>query len=51
MKNRCQDSKIIAFNWLEGGCGRAELFGIGPDRVINIRGASAMTGRARKTAT
>jgi putative hydrolase len=38
-------------DWLEGGCRRAEQFGIGPDRVINTRGASAMTGRARKTAT
>jgi putative hydrolase len=24
-------------DWLEGGCSRAELFGIGPDRVINTR--------------
>jgi putative hydrolase len=34
-------------DWLDGGCDRAERFGIGPDRVINTRGASAMTGRAR----
>jgi putative hydrolase len=33
-------------DWLDGGCARAEQFGIGPDRVINTRGASAMTGRA-----
>ena len=32
-------------DWLEGGCGRAELSGIGPDRVINTRGASIMTRR------
>jgi putative hydrolase len=32
-------------DWLDGGCARAERFGIGPDRVINTRGASAMTGR------
>jgi putative hydrolase len=38
-------------DWLEGGCARAEQFGIGPDRVINTRGASDMTGQARKTAT
>jgi putative hydrolase len=24
-------------DWLDGGCSRAELFGIGPDRVINTR--------------
>jgi putative hydrolase len=24
-------------DWLEGGCGRAGLFGIGPDWVINTR--------------
>jgi len=24
-------------DWLDGGCTRAELFGIGPDRVINAR--------------
>jgi histidinol phosphatase-like PHP family hydrolase len=24
-------------DWLEGGCGRAELVDIGPDRVINTR--------------
>ena len=24
-------------DWLDGGCGRAEQFGIGPDRVINTR--------------
>jgi hypothetical protein len=24
-------------DWLDGGCVRAELFGIGPDRVINAR--------------
>jgi putative hydrolase len=33
-------------DWLDGGCTRAERFGIGPDRVINARGTSAMTGRA-----
>jgi putative hydrolase len=32
-------------DWLDGGCTRAELFGIGPDRVINTRGTSVMTGR------
>jgi putative hydrolase len=26
-------------DWLDGGCVRAERFGIGPDRVINTRGA------------
>jgi putative hydrolase len=31
-------------DWLDGGCTRAERFGIGPDRVINTRGTSAMTG-------
>jgi len=25
-------------DWLDGGCARAESFGIGPDRVINTRG-------------
>jgi putative hydrolase len=34
-------------DWLDGGCTRAELFGIGPDRVINTGGTSVMTGRAR----
>ncbi|HEY5397872.1 MAG TPA: PHP domain-containing protein [Trebonia sp.] len=34
-------------DWLDGGCSRAEVFGIGPDRVINTRVASVMTGRAR----
>ena len=29
-------------DWLDGGCTRAELFGIGPDRVINARGTSVM---------
>jgi hypothetical protein len=33
-------------DWLEGGCRRAEQFGIGPDRVINTRAASAMTAPA-----
>ena len=33
-------------DWLDGGCVRAELFGIEPDRVINARSASVMTGRA-----
>jgi putative hydrolase len=28
-------------DWLDGGCSRAELFGIGPDRVINTRSAPA----------
>jgi putative hydrolase len=32
-------------DWLDSGCARAELFGIGPDRVINTRGTSVMTGR------
>jgi putative hydrolase len=27
-------------DWLDGGCVRAEGFGIGPDRVINARGAA-----------
>jgi putative hydrolase len=31
-------------DWLDGGCTRAELFGIGPDRVINAR---AHPGRLR----
>jgi putative hydrolase len=31
-------------DWLDGGCARAELFGIGQDRVINTRNALAMTG-------
>ncbi len=26
-------------DWMDGGCVRAEQFGIGPDRVINTRGA------------
>jgi len=34
-------------DWPDGGCDRAERFGIGPDRVINTRGTSAMTGHAR----
>jgi putative hydrolase len=34
-------------DWLDGGCARAEQFGIGPDRVINTRGTSVMTGRMR----
>lgn len=33
-------------DWLDGGCTRAELFGIGPDRVINARGASLVTSRS-----
>jgi putative hydrolase len=28
-------------DWLDGGCARAEQFGIGPDRVINTRSAPA----------
>ncbi len=32
-------------DWLDGGCTRAEQFGITPDRVLNTRGLSAMTGR------
>ena len=28
-------------DWLDGGCVRAEQFGIGPDRVINTRGVPA----------
>jgi putative hydrolase len=31
-------------DWLEGGCTRAEHFGITPDRVINARSAAVMTG-------
>jgi putative hydrolase len=34
-------------DWLDGGCTRAELFGIGPDRVINSRTAADLTRRAR----
>jgi putative hydrolase len=30
-------------DWLDGGCARAELFGIGPDRVINARSAPVTT--------
>ncbi|HTW01858.1 MAG TPA: PHP domain-containing protein [Streptosporangiaceae bacterium] len=33
-------------DWLDGGCTRAELFGIGPDRVINTRSAPITTPRA-----
>jgi len=33
-------------DWLDGGCARAERFGIGPDRVINTRSAAALTRRA-----
>ena len=33
-------------DWLDGGCARAERFGIGPDRVINTRSAAVLTGRA-----
>ncbi len=33
-------------DWLDGGCRRAEQFGIGRDRVINARDAQAITGRA-----
>jgi putative transposase len=33
-------------SWLDGGCVRAELFGIEPDRVINPRSATVMSGRA-----
>jgi putative hydrolase len=32
-------------DWLDGGCRRAEQFGIGQDRVINTRDAQAVTGR------
>jgi len=32
-------------DWLDAGCIRAELFGIGPDRVINTRSAPLMTSR------
>jgi putative hydrolase len=28
-------------DWLDGGCARAEQFGVGPDRVINTRGTPA----------
>jgi putative hydrolase len=31
-------------DWLDGGCTRAELFGIGPDRVINARSAHPGSG-------
>jgi putative hydrolase len=31
-------------DWLDGGCVRAELFGIGPGRVINARSAAVLTG-------
>jgi len=31
-------------DWLDGGCVRAERFGIGPDRVINTRTASLLNG-------
>ncbi len=31
-------------DWLGSGCARAERFGIAPERVINTRGALAMTG-------
>jgi putative hydrolase len=31
-------------DWLDGGCARAEQFGIGPDQVINTRSARAMAG-------
>ena len=34
-------------DWLDGGCVRAEQFGLGPDRVINTRAAAALTGPAR----
>jgi len=30
-------------DWLDGGCSRAERFGIGPDRVINTRGTPGRT--------
>jgi putative hydrolase len=33
-------------DWLDGGCARAELFGIGPDRVINTRSTPITTPRA-----
>jgi putative hydrolase len=33
-------------DWLDGGCVRAEFFGIEPDRVINARSATVMSGRA-----
>ncbi len=31
-------------DWLDGGCVRAEQFGIGPDRVINTRGTPGGRG-------
>jgi putative hydrolase len=31
-------------DWLDGGCARAERFGIGPDRVINSRAVPAVKG-------
>ena len=34
-------------DWLDGGCVRAERFGLGPDRVINTRAAAALTEPAR----
>ncbi|HEY7261562.1 MAG TPA: PHP domain-containing protein [Trebonia sp.] len=36
-------------DWLDGGCARAELFGIGPDRVINTRSAPGRRGRRSAT--
>jgi putative hydrolase len=33
-------------DWLDGGCARAELFGIGPDRVINTRSTAVTNRRA-----
>jgi putative hydrolase len=32
--------------WQDGGCARAEQAGIGPDRVINTRGAAGLTAPA-----
>jgi len=34
-------------DWLDSGCAKAERHGIGPDRVINTRGAGEVTGAAR----
>ena len=31
-------------DWLDGGCARAERFGIGPDRVVNTRGPAWRAG-------
>ncbi|HEX9033092.1 MAG TPA: PHP domain-containing protein, partial [Streptosporangiaceae bacterium] len=35
-------------DWLDSGCARAESLGIGPDRVINTRAASGVSGRTAR---